>query len=261
MQATSSKLTVTAVDPHAYVDIIGVRIRRLTTAEVLRDFERMVSGPVPRSVFIVNAATANLAYEDGAYRSCLNRADLVLNDGTGVRWAARWQGIRLAHNHVGTDLVPRFCRLAGPRGLRVFLLGGHPGVAERAARALAAQAPGVHIAGCHHGYVTPKDDERICGIINAANADLLLVAMGNPLQEAWIDRNLRRLHRGVAIGVGGLFDHLAGNLRRAPLWVRRGGFEWVQLLMQQPHKWRRYLLGNPRFLYRMIVSRPGSRGC
>ena len=80
--------------------------------------------------------------------------------------------------------------------------------------------------------------------------------MGNPLQEQWIDRNLNRLDAGVAIGVGGLFDHLAGNLRRAPLWVRAAGCEWVQILLQQPHKWRRYILGNPRFLYRMVFGRP-----
>jgi N-acetylglucosaminyldiphosphoundecaprenol N-acetyl-beta-D-mannosaminyltransferase len=84
---------------------------------------------------------------------------------------------------------------------------------------------------------------------------LLLVGMGNPLQEQWIDRNLTRLHVPLCMGTGGLFDHWAGNIKRAPRWVRRLGCEWLQLLLQQPHKWRRYLLGNPAFLYRMAAWR------
>ena len=186
---------------------------------------------------------------------CVNRGHLVLNDGTGVRWAARWQGQPFEHNHVGTDLVPDLCGEGLRWGMRVFLLGGRPGVAERAAGALVSRFPGVVIAGHHHGYVGLSDDERVCRTINEARPDLLLVAMGNPLQEMWIDRNLRGLERGVALGVGGLFDHLAGSLRRAPRWVRSAGCEWVQILLQQPHKWRRYVLGNPVFLYRMIVGR------
>jgi N-acetylglucosaminyldiphosphoundecaprenol N-acetyl-beta-D-mannosaminyltransferase len=79
--------------------------------------------------------------------------------------------------------------------------------------------------------------------------------MGNPLQEQWIDRHLDQLRVPLCLGTGGLFDHWAGNLRRAPRWVRRLGYEWVQLLMQQPHKWRRYLLGNPAFLWRMVSHR------
>ena len=85
----------------------------------------------------------------------MNRGHFVLNDGTGVRWAARWQGVRLDRDHVGTDLVPRLCADGRTRGLRVFLLGGRPGVAERAADRLTTSHPGVVIAGCHDGYVGP----------------------------------------------------------------------------------------------------------
>jgi N-acetylglucosaminyldiphosphoundecaprenol N-acetyl-beta-D-mannosaminyltransferase len=80
--------------------------------------------------------------------------------------------------------------------------------------------------------------------------------MGNPLQEQWIDRFGHRIHVPVSIGVGGLFDHWGNNLKRAPVWVRRNGLEWVQLLLQQPHKWRRYLVGNPKFLFRMVAHLP-----
>jgi len=89
-------------------------------------------------------------------------------------------------------------------------------------------------------------------MINRAAPDMLLVAMGNPLQERWLHAHLPALRVPVSVGVGGLFDHWAGNLRRAPVWVRRLGIEWVQILLHQPHKWRRYVLGNPKFIVRAV---------
>lgn len=238
------------------VEVLGTEIRSPSASEVIKIILAQVTSGRPHSVYIVNAATANLAYEFPLYRSVLNRGDLVLNDGTGVRWAARLQGVGLEHNHVGTDLIPRLWEAGQEIGLRVFLYGGRPGVPERAGRALSAFGSGSKFIGGHHGYVLPSEEEEVCGQICRAEPDLLLVALGNPWQELWIDRHLQHLKKGVAIGVGGLFDHLAGNLRRAPLWVRRAGCEWVQLLLQQPHKWPRYLIGNPLFLYRMMFGRP-----
>lgn len=95
--------------------------------------------------------------------------------------------------------------------------------------------------------------------INVARPDLLLVGMGNPRQEYWIHAHKAKLRVPVCIGVGGLFDHWAGNLKRAPLWVRRQGFEWLQILLQQPFKWRRYLVGNPKFLIRIVQQLPRDR--
>ena len=203
------------------VTVLGTRIWRMTPDMVDDAFYRFMHDGHAHSVYIANAATTNLCYEDSGYRDCINRGHLVLNDGTGVGWAARWQGRPFTHNHVGTDLIPRICDKGQEWGLRVFLLGGAPGVAERAADTLIARFPRVSIAGCHHGYVGPQDDERVSRLINAADPHLVLVAMGNPIQEMWIDRNLRRLDHGVAVGVGGLLDHLSGNLKRAPRWSDR----------------------------------------
>lgn len=119
-----------------------------------------------------------------------------------------------------------------------------------------ARFSGVRVVGMQHGYFLPSEEDAICADIVAKDPDVVLVGMGNPLQEWLIDRYLAHFKRGVVIGVGGLFDHLANNLRRAPLWVRQAGFEWAQILWQQPYKWRRYLLGNPLFLYRMRFGHP-----
>ncbi|ETX08750.1 MAG: hypothetical protein ETSY2_03555 [Candidatus Entotheonella gemina] len=238
------------------VEVLGTRIRCLGTHEVLERLLSMVGDERAHSVYIVNAATLNLAYENPLYRAVLNHGDLVLNDGTGVRWAARAQGVRLADNNVGTDLVPLLCEQAAPRGLRLYLIGGGPNTVERAGKCLMARFSGIEVVGMQHGYFLPSQEDAICADIVARDPDVVLVGMGNPLQEWLIDRHLAHLKRGVVIGVGGLFDHLANNLRRAPLWVRQAGFEWAQILWQQPYKWRRYLLGNPLFLYRMRFGHP-----
>ena len=240
------------------VRLLGVEVADATRAhacEILEGWARARDGRT-RAVSIVNAHTLNLAWEDPAYRAVLGRSDVVFADGTGCRMAARMQGVELRENLVGTDLVPELFERMAPRGCRVYLLGATEETIERAARHVEATW-GVTVAGRHHGYVVddPAAGEAAARVA-ASNADLLLVGMGNPLQETWIDRQRERLGVPVAIGVGGLFDHWGGNLRRAAPWVRGLGVEWVQILLQQPgRKWRRYLLGNPLFLARALRGR------
>jgi N-acetylglucosaminyldiphosphoundecaprenol N-acetyl-beta-D-mannosaminyltransferase len=235
------------------VDVLGVRFLDVTREGAVHLLRAWVAGPGGRTrkVFIANAHTLNLACDDPGYRGVLNGADVVFGDGSGVRLAARLKGVRLRDNLVGTDLLPALFRASGRTGLACFLLGGTAEAAARAAARVARDFPAVRVVGHHHGYVA-RDSASVVAAINASRPDVLLVAMGNPLQERWIHDHADALHVPVAIGVGGLVDHWAGNLRRAPRWVRRWGIEWLQILLQQPHKWRRYLLGNPRFVVRAL---------
>jgi len=201
------------------------------------------------------AHTLNLAWARARYREVLNGADLLLNDGLGVQIGSRVAGKPLLDNMVGTDLVPEMCEWAAKADISVFLLGGHRGIAERAAEGLRRRVDGVRIAGVHQGYFSEIEDPIVADKINRSGAGILLVAFGNPLQELWISRNAHRLRCDLCIGVGGLFDHLSGRLRRAPIWLRRMGMEWAFILMFQPHKWRRYLLGNPLFLFRLLADK------
>lgn len=235
------------------VPLLGVRVTNATKqdAVALMDAWIRTRDGRARAVFIANAHTLNLACESPAYRAVLNSADAVFGDGAGVRLAARLRNLRLRDNLVGTDLLPAFFRTCLASDYRYFLLGGRPGTPERAVQHLQRDFPGICVAGCHHGFFDEREASIVIELINASAADMLLVAMGNPIQEEWIHRYRSALRVPVAIGVGGLFDHWAGNLRRAPQWVRDLGMEWAQLLMQQPYKWRRYLLGNPKFVARL----------
>ena len=242
-------------EPGRLLSILGVQVTDMSKAQAMRLMEQVIckASERTRAIYIVNAHTLNLAAEDEHYRWVLNNAFRVFGDGTGVRWAARAQGVRLHDNLVGTDLIPEFFAATANRGYRYYLLGATQETIACAAHTAQERFSGWECAGFHHGYVQdPASAKLAIDEINESGAELLLVGMGNPLQETWIHRHLKELRVPLAIGVGGLFDHWAGNIRRAPRWVRKLGYEWLQLLLQQPHKWRRYLLGNPKFVYRML---------
>ncbi len=237
------------------VDVLGVSFDRVTRSAALSIMQGCFGSKRAFKVFISNAHTVNLSYADDRYRDVLNGADLLLNDGVGVQIASYLAGKPFVDNLVGTDLTPQICDAAAGAGISVFLLGGESAIVERAAEGLKSKVSGIHIAGVHHGYFSEKEDPVVVDEINRSGAGILLVGFGNPIQEIWIHRNAHRLRCDLCIGVGGLFHHLSGRLRRAPGWVRSVGMEWAFILVNQPHKWRRYLLGNPLFLFRIVIDR------
>lgn len=204
-----------------------------------------------KTVFFLNAHCANLRAKNDAYSLALLRADHVLPDGIGVEIAAKMQGNTLAENLNGTDFMPYFLKRAAKQGLSVYLCGGTPGTADAAARRLMELCPGLSIAGTRDGFEGMADTEAALHDINASGADILLVAMGVPKQELWIDAHRHLLDPRLVFGVGALLDFLAGNVRRAPKPVRRARMEWVWRLAMEPRRMaRRYLLGNAQFLAR-----------
>jgi N-acetylglucosaminyldiphosphoundecaprenol N-acetyl-beta-D-mannosaminyltransferase len=256
--------------------VLGVSIHNVTRREVVDAFDAAIRDrdDHAKSVFIVNAHTLNLAAADPSYRKVLNSGDYVLADGTGVRWAARMQGIQVRENLVGTDPVPEMFRKLAGRQYSYFLLGADPGTIAVASEYARREFPGWNQAGCHHGFLTDDlsdygdlrslatnapvrtTSSTVIQRINAVRPDVLLVGMGNPIQERWIHDHLGPLRVPLCIGVGGLFDYWAGNVRRAPQWLRRAGHEWLWRLYQQPIlKARRYLVGNPLFLARVLRDR------
>ncbi|MEN6452304.1 MAG: WecB/TagA/CpsF family glycosyltransferase [Thermoguttaceae bacterium] len=243
--------------------VLGVRIDNVTRSQAIGRLEDAIRRRDGRavSVFFVNAHTLNLAAADREYRDALGAGDFVFADGTGVRWAARLQGVRVAENLVGTDFVPAMFRDTADRGYSYFLLGGDEATVAASADYARRTFPGWALAGCHHGYLADEaTNAAAIAAINAARPDALLVGMGNPVQERWICRHAGQLEVPVCLGIGGLFDYWAGNVSRAPGWLRALGHEWVWRLFQQPRlKAHRYLIGNPLFLCRVLRERTAGR--
>ena len=203
-------------------------------------------------VAFVNPDCLNIAYTHDRYRAVLQQAARVLPDGIGIKIGCRMRGLGLAANVNGTDLFPRLCERAARDGFSLFLLGARPGIADLVAENMQARYPGLTIAGTQHGYFGPDEEGAIIARINASGAAVLLAAFGVPRQELWLADHHDALTPPVRMGVGGLFDFYSGRIPRAPLWLREIGLEWVWRLIQEPGRmWRRYLLGNPLFLYRV----------
>ena len=200
----------------------------------------------------VNPDCLNTAYVNADYKQVLQQASRVLPDGIGVNVGCRMQGVAMRANLNGTDLFPRLCETLAGTGQSIYLLGAQPGRAEATASAMQEKFPQLRVAGTHHGYFDAAGDAAVIDDINASGADILLVAMGAPRQEMWLSRHADALQVPVRMGVGGLFDYYSGSISRAPLWMREIGLEWVWRLLQEPGRmWKRYIIGNPLYLYRV----------
>jgi exopolysaccharide biosynthesis WecB/TagA/CpsF family protein len=203
-----------------------------------------------RHLCYVNAHSLNLAYRDEAYQGALSRAHLVLNDGIGLELAARMRGRGFPENLNGSDFTLRLLSLAAEKGWRVYLYGGQPGVAATARERLCETIDGLKIVGVRDGYSELTEQEIVAGI-RFARADLVIVALGQPQQELWLDRNLSATGCHLGVGVGAFLDFVSGRVVRAPRWMNRLGIEWLFRLVQEPGRlWRRYIVGNPLFLWR-----------
>jgi alpha-1,3-mannosyltransferase len=198
-------------------------------------------------ICFANAHTVNTAKHNHDFSNAIHKA-LVLNDGIGVELASKWlYGRTFPDNLNGTDFTPELLDHL-PSKTRVFLLGSPPGVAERAAQAIALQHSHIEIVGTQNGFFAAEDEASLSTRIKASAADLVLVAMGHPRQEIWAARNVDRLGMTVMC-VGALLDFYAGTAQRAPLWLRRLRVEWAFRLFREPRRLaRRYIIGNAAFL-------------
>ena len=223
----------------------------LTFAEALDAIEALVVAGRGGSVFTPNVDHVINADDNPSFRAAYASASLSLADGQPLVWTSRLLGARLPEKISGSDLVIPLMKRAAARRWRVYLFGGGPGVAEKAAQVLTEQH-GVTIVGCEAPRISLEPDPAVDGPaverIRKANAQLLLVALGAPKQELWLHRTGAGIRPTVGVGVGASLDFVAGA-RRAPRWMSRAGLEWLFRLLQEPRRLaRRYLINDPKFL-------------
>lgn len=223
-------------------------------AGALERIERFADEDRPHLVATVNPEFVMRARKDPEFARVLESADLCLPDGTGVVWAARRQGCDIQGPVAGTDLLPLLAAMCARRGLRLFLLGAGPGVANQLATQLRGANPTLEVAA-HAGDSSPAGDAEAVKLLHEHRADVVLVAYGAPKQELWFDRVKDRLEAKVAVGVGGAFDYLTGRVPRAPMWMRKAGLEWLHRLVRQPWRFRRMTV-LPLYALLVLRSRP-----
>ncbi len=244
-------LTIQLPTPHV---IGGVQVHPIRLNELLAWIPQVIAARQHATVMYLNAYAVNLAQQDSEFQEAINRASLVFCDGNGVRLAAGLLGAPLPERFTPPDWIPQLAAMSDRRAFRLFFLGAQPGVAALAAERLQRQFPTLEIAA-HHGYFDRHgaENEEVVRRINEAAPHILLVGMGMPRQELWIQENGARLSAPVTISVGALFDYLAGEMPRGPRWLTDNGFEWLCRLWFEPRRlWRRYLLGNPAFIWLVL---------
>lgn len=222
--------------------ILGVRVDDADWSCALSSIESYVLSGSAHHVMTPNPEYVMCARRRPEVRRLLERVDLALPDGVGLKWAGRVLRQPIREVVPGSELVVRMAPAAAARGDRWFLLGAEEGVAKAVGQRLAADNPGLTIAGTYGGAPVSRLDDDICRRIGAAApVDILLVAYGAPDQDLWIDRNQPRLGVPVAIGVGGTFNFIAGRSPRPPEFVKKLNLIWLFRLVTEPWRCRRQL--------------------
>lgn len=232
-----------------------VSIASLSDADAQALIHTAIEAGQHLKIAFANSHVVNLAATDPAFVVALQRFT-ILPDGIGVDLGSKLlYGAAFATNLNGTDFVPRLIERSA-RPMTIGLVGARPGVAERALQTLRGLAPRHQYQVFSDGFFTDAHEPELLAKLSTAPPDLLLVAFGNPRQELWIANKLGREHCKVAFGVGAFFDFLAGEVVRAPMWLRRLRLEWLFRLAQEPTRlWQRYVLGNPAFLVRVLIQK------
>jgi len=217
----------------------------------------------PQIIVSSNGSVIARYHREKAFRGWMAQADVVDADGAPLVFASRWFCAQPLKERVATtDLIHDCCEEALQHNLRFYFLGGKPGVAEKAAKILQKRYTGLQIVGCRDGYFERNDEPALCEHIKNAGTNVLWLGLGSPFQERFAVENRERL---VGLGwirtCGGLFDHVAGNVPRAPAWMQRFGLEWLHRLKEEPLRLGpRYLRTNPPAAFHLLTKTYDQRG-
>ena len=243
-------------------ELFGIRFTGQSKEALLDQLTIRIQQKRKTLVLSGNIHAFNLAYEQSWLHDLYNRADFIRVDGAGVRVGVRLLGQTLPPRMTWADFIWDLVARAELHQQRLFFLGGRPGVAAAAAANLRQKHPALPIVGCDDGYFnkTPHnpENENILRKIYTSQPDILLVGMGMPLQERWINDNWEQIQATVIMTGGAVFDYVSGQVQRpAPIFTQTG-FEWLGRLLIEPGRlWRRYLIGNPLFFWRVLKQRFG----
>lgn len=244
------------------IDILGVRVGTQPVNKLISFIADSIDHGDRAIIAYVNIHTINLSRKYPWFRKYLNQASKTYCDGYGVKLGAFLLGYYIPERYTAPDWLPALISTCAANHYTLFFLGARPGVAEKAARELTRNHPGLQKISTHHGYfdTTPNspDTMNVIQMINSVGADILVLGLGTPSQEKWLTENWEHLNCRVAMPVGAALDYIAKAAWRAPHWMTDHGFEWLGRLIAHPRRfWKRYLFGIPSFYYNVLRQRLG----
>jgi N-acetylglucosaminyldiphosphoundecaprenol N-acetyl-beta-D-mannosaminyltransferase len=238
-------------------EIFGVPLDLLTMDQTVAECRRLVESGEPAQHVVINAGKAVMMQDVPGLREVIRKCAMINADGQSIVWAGRFLGVPVPERVTGIDLMDRLLKLCAGEGYPVYFLGARQEILDEFTAKAVARYPKLTIAGTRNGYF--KNDAEVAAQIKASGARLLLVAISSPRKEFFLAENLKDMGPLLAVGVGGSFDVWAGKTKRAPQWMQKAGLEWFYRLVQEPGRmWKRYLVGNSRFVW--LVLRERMRG-
>jgi N-acetylglucosaminyldiphosphoundecaprenol N-acetyl-beta-D-mannosaminyltransferase len=235
-------------------EVFGVPLDLLSMDQSVDRCVALVEAGIPSQHVVINAGKVVMADDVAGLRAVIRDCAIVNADGQSVVWAGRFLGLDVPERVAGIDLMGRLLREAEIRGWPVYFLGARAEVLATAVATTRRQHPRLVVAGSHHGYF--GDDAGVAAAVRDSGARLLLVGMPSPRKEFFLAQRLHEMGPVLAVGVGGSFDVVAGVVVRAPAWMQKAGLEWLYRLGQEPRRmWRRYIIGNIRFVAIVLRER------
>lgn len=233
------------------INILGIDIDVLTSKETVQVVEKYITSKTPLHLMGVNADKINEAKKNPAMKEIINSCGVINADGTSVVMASKHltNGNKLPERVAGIDLMMDLVALCERKGYKVYLLGAKPKTVVKAYNELKLVYPKLNICGVHNGYFKLKDWPLISGIIKKAKPDIVFVGITSPIKEYLIEYLQNDGHKAVFMGVGGSFDVISKEIKRAPKWVQKANMEWFYRVIQEPTRlFRRYFVGNAEFI-------------
>ncbi len=239
------------LESHVRFNVLGVKISALTLDKAVDLIEGWISKGARHYVNVCTSGTVLECYDHPYLRDIVNNSGMTTPDGMPLVWLGRRLGLEISRVY-GPDLMLKVSDQGRARRVRHFYYGSTDSVLERLRDRMQQRFPGLEVVGMFSPpFRALRDDEihAVAAFINSTHPDIVWVGLGTPKQDEWVGRFRALLEAPVLIAVGAAFDFHAGVVRQAPRWMMRLGLEWLFRLMMEPRRlWRRYLIGNPRFV-------------
>lgn len=235
------------------VTILGIPIDEYTIPEFIVHLEHLIEQPKQALVCPVNVDMLNQSFTNDFLHSFISSADIVQAESSGVLLGAKLNGRSLSCKITSNEVIYALAEAWENKEYSIYFLGGPEGQAEIAAAKLHEQYPNFNIVGCHRGHLSEVETTEVIKLINMAKPSILMVGFGCPVQEMWVDKYRSSLNVPLLWPIGNLTSYVSGYAKTAPQWMKDFGLEWLYRLHKEPHRmWKRYIVGNPLFVFRVF---------
>lgn len=231
------------------VKLFDCEVAAINMNETVSEVERIIKARQLTQHVVINASKVVLMNKDKNLKNIIQECPIINADGQSIVWASKFLGKPLPERVAGIDLMEELIKLSSKKGYSIYFFGAKEEVVLKVIDIYKNKYPGLKIAGYRNGYFNENDNNKIVEDMKKSNADILFVAFSSPKKEYWLSENIDKINIPFCMGVGGSFDVVAGVTKRAPIWMQKLGLEWFYRFLQEPKRmWKRYLVGNSKFI-------------